>query len=180
VARELLGQRLVHVRNGLRLAGLITETEAYLGEKDLASHARFGPTARNAVMYGPPGCAYVYFTYGMHWCLNCVTGREGSAQAVLVRALLPVEGVEAMRRRRGPGREAHLADGPAKLAQALGVDGRLNGHDLCAPGARLFIERAPAPLKTAIIAGPRVGLNHTPEPWRGKRWNFKLSYRSGT
>ncbi len=174
VARELLGQRLVRVRNGRRLAGLITETEAYLGETDLASHARPGRTARNAVMYGQPGCAYVYFTYGMHWCLNVVTEREGFPSAVLLRAIAPVESVAEMRRRRGPVPEKNLTDGPAKLTQALGIDGRLNGHDLCAPGAKLFVERAALPRSARVTVGPRVGLNNTPEPWRSKRWNFKL------
>jgi len=175
VARELLGQRLVLVRNGRRLAGTITETEAYIGEADLACHARAGRTARNAVMYGPPGCAYVYFTYGMHWCLNFVTEREGFPAAVLLRAITPVEGLAAMRRRRGPGREAHLADGPAKLTQALGIDRRLNGHDLCGPDARLFVERTARPRGARVRAAPRVGLNNTPEPWRSKRWNFRLN-----
>lgn len=174
VARDLLGQRLVQVRNGRRLAGLITETEAYLGESDLASHARIGRTARNAAMYGPPGCAYVYFTYGLHWCLNLVTEAEGVPVAVLLRAIAPVEGRAAMRRRRGPVPEAHLTDGPAKLTQALGLTGQMNGYDLCAPGARLFVERAARPTGAKVITGPRIGLNHTPEPWRSKRWNFRL------
>jgi len=181
VARALLGQRLVHVRNGRRLAGLITETEAYLGEADLASHARPGRTSRNAVMYGPPGFAYVYFTYGMHWCLNIVTEGEGTPTAVLLRAIAPVEGAATMRRLRsnsnrrgGPPPEKHLTDGPAKLTQALGIDGRFNGRDLCAPEARLFVERAGLPRGARVTAGPRVGLNHTPEPWRSQRWNFRL------
>jgi DNA-3-methyladenine glycosylase len=181
VARELLGQRLVHVRHGQRLAGLIAETEAYVGEEDLACHARAGPTARNSVMYGPPGHAYVYFTYGMHWCFNCVTERGGFPAAVLLRAILPVEGIEVMRRLRGASRpdgrriaDAHLADGPAKLAQALGIDKQLNGHDLCAREASLFVERARALAPAQVVAGPRVGMGSTPEPWRGNPWNFRI------
>lgn len=181
VARDLLGQRLVLVRNGQRLAGLITETEAYVGEEDLACHARVGRTARNSVMYGPPGHAYVYFTYGMHWCLNCVTERAGFPAAVLLRAILPVEGIEAMRWLRGTSRsdgrrvpDGRLADGPAKLAQALGIDQRLNGHDLCAREAKLFVERARALPPAQVIAGPRAGLANTPEPWRAKPWNFRI------
>jgi DNA-3-methyladenine glycosylase len=175
VARELLGQRLVHESAGNRLSGLITETEAYLGQTDLASHARFGRTTRSAIMFGPPGRAYVYFTYGMHWMLNIVTEGEGFPAAVLIRAIQPVDGLEIMQARRGqrvpPSR---LADGPAKLAQALGIDRALNGHDLCATGAVLFVERRPAVPSRAIRPGPRVGLYHTPEPWKSKPWRFSL------
>src|SRR5713226_8191944 len=116
VARELLGQRLVHIAGGVRLAGRITETEAYIGQSDLACHARFGLTPRSQVMFGPPGHAYVYFTYGMHWMLNIVTEPEGFPAAVLIRAIQPVAGMEIMQARRGrrvpPGQ---LADGPGKL-----------------------------------------------------------------
>ena len=92
VARELIGARLVRILNGQRLVGIITETEAYIGEKDLGCHAKAGRTARTAVMYGPPGHAYVYFTYGNHWMLNVVTEREGFPAAVLLRAIQPIEG----------------------------------------------------------------------------------------
>jgi DNA-3-methyladenine glycosylase len=173
VARELLGQQLVHESAGTRLAGLITETEAYIGPTDLACHARFGRTPRSAVMFGPPGHAYVYFTYGMHWMLNIVTEAEGFAAAVLIRAVQPVAGLELMQARRGqqvpPSR---LTDGPAKLAQALGIDRALNGHDLCARDALLFVERRPAVPTATIQQGPRVGLYHTPEPWKSKPWRF--------
>jgi DNA-3-methyladenine glycosylase len=175
VARELLGQRLVHVRNGRRLAGLITETEAYVGETDQACHARVGRTPRTAVMYERPGHAYIYFTYGMHWCLCFVTEPVGFPAAVLVRAMQPLEGVPGMRRRRGPVPEARLTDGPAKLTQAMGIDGKLNGHDLCARGARLYLERARLPRGARVLVGPRVGMGATPEPWHGMPWNFKLA-----
>ncbi len=175
VARELLGQRLVHIVAGRRLSGLIMETEAYIGQDDQACHARFGRTPRSEVMFGLPGHAYVYFTYGMHWMLNVVTEPKGFPAAVLIRALLPEEGLDEMqaRRRRAapPGR---LADGPAKLAQALGIDGRLNGHDLCARDALLFVERAAAVADEAVALGPRIGLNNTPEPWRSLPWNYRL------
>ena len=174
VAHELLGQRLVYLRSGRRLAGLIVETEAYVGEEDLACHARAGRTPRTSVMYGPPGRAYVYFTYGMHWCLNCVAERAGFPAAVLVRAILPTEGISLMRRRRGGIPEARLTDGPAKLTQALGIDRRLNGRDLCARNAPLFVERGLALPSARVIAGPRVGLGGTPEPWRSMPWNFRL------
>lgn len=173
VARELLGQRLVRLERGRRLSGLIVETEAYIGEADLGCHARAGRTARTEVMYGPPGCAYVYFTYGRHWMLNVVTEAEGFPAAVLIRALSPVEGLATMRRRRRrPLPE--LTDGPAKLCQALGIDRRFNGHDLCAPGALLFLERGPGRGRAQIAAGPRVGLNSVPEPWKSAPWNFRL------
>lgn len=173
VARELLGQRLVRLERGRRLSGLIVETEAYIGEADLGCHARAGRTARTEVMYGPPGCAYVYFTYGMHWMLNVVTEAEGFPAAVLIRALIPVEGVATMRRRRRRS-PPELTDGPAKLCQALGIDRRFNGHDLCAPGARLFLERGPRPGRAQIAVGPRVGLNSVAEPWKSAPWNFRL------
>ena len=171
VAQALLGQRLVRILNGQRLAGVITETEAYIGEEDLACHARAGRTARNAVMYGPPGHAYVYFTYGMHWMLNAVTEREGFPAAVLIRALVPTEGLDVMRRRH---LDRILTDGPAKLTRVLGIEGTFNGGDLCARGVDLFIESAQADSRLPIVAAPRVGLGSTPEPWLSKAWNFKL------
>ncbi|MBL7062761.1 MAG: DNA-3-methyladenine glycosylase [Anaerolineae bacterium] len=167
VARELLGQRLVRVLDGERLSGHIVEVEAYIGENDRASHARCGITRRNAPMYGPPGHAYVYFIYGMHHCLNAVTEREGYPAAVLIRALEPLEGLEAMRALRSPesaagrrgGRpDARFTSGPARLCQALGIDRRFDGADLCAPGALLFIEQDAAVPDEAIATGPRIGV----------------------
>lgn len=168
VARALLGARLVRIFDEIRLAGLITETEAYIGEEDLGCHARSGKTKRNAVMYGPPGYAYVYFTYGMHWCLNVVTEVAGFPAAVLIRALLPVEGVEIINQRRG-GRDTN---GPAKLTQALGIDGALNGVDVCTPIGGLWIEPGQTVPDTAIERTPRIGLNSTPEPWKSVPWRF--------
>jgi DNA-3-methyladenine glycosylase len=174
VARELLGARLVRVDRGRRLSGWIVEAEAYIGPTDLACHAHVGRTARNEVMWGPPGHAYIYFTYGMHWCLNLVTEVEGYPAAVLIRAILPDEGVGVMRRRRGNVPEARVADGPAKVCQALGLDGRFNGHDLGSAEARLFVEtRRDAPAGK-VTRGPRVGLNTVPEPWKSKPWRFRL------
>jgi len=172
VARQLLGQRLVHQLDGIRLAGRIVETEAYIDQTDLACHARFGRTPRSQVMFGPPGHAYVYFTYGMHWMLNVVTEAKDFPAAVLIRAILPDEGVPSMQARRGPRTSAHLADGPGKLAQALGIDKALNGQDLCAPGAALFVERAGRVPAAAVHTGPRIGLNRTPEPWKSIPWRF--------
>jgi DNA-3-methyladenine glycosylase len=185
VARELLGQRLVRLDDGRRLAGLITETEAYIGQDDLACHARFGRTPRSQVMFGAPGHAYVYFTYGMHWMLNVVTEPPGFPAAVLIRAVLPVEGEAVMRVRRGRPAgaaalgAARLTDGPAKLAQALGIDRDLNGHDLCARGAVLFVERAAPVAEAGVDVGPRIGLNNTPEPWKSRAWNFSTHLVEG-
>ena len=171
VARSLLGARLVRIDRGRRLSGVIVEAEAYIGEADLGCHARSGRTARNAVMFGEPGHAYVYFTYGMHWMLNVVTEAEGRPAAVLLRAIWPMEGVAAMRRRRG---RQPLADGPGKLCQALGIDGRLNGLDLCRPGARLFFEKGKAFAEADIVRGPRVGLDSVPEPWKSLPWRYRV------
>lgn len=170
VARDLLGMRLVRVLDGERLAGIITETEAYIGEEDLGCHARAGRTPRTAVMYGPAGHAYVYFTYGMHWLLNVVTEREGFPAAVLIRAIRPVAGVETIRARRR-GRDC---DGPAKVTVALGIDGSHNGLDLCARASGLWIEPGEAVAESDVLRGPRVGLNSVPEPWKSIPWRFRL------
>jgi DNA-3-methyladenine glycosylase len=170
VARELLGQRLVRILEGQRLSGRIVEVEAYIGEKDQASHARFGRTGRNAPMYGPPGHAYVYFVYGMHYCLNVVTEQKGFPAAVLIRALEPLEGIEAMRARRSGRADVELTSGPARLCQALEIDRRFDGVDLCAPDGGLFIERDAAVGESVIVAGPRVGVRGDETalavPWR--------------
>ena len=130
VARALLGARLISTVGGLTCSGVIVETEAYGGPDDPASHAatRTGITRRNRAMFGPAGRAYVYRSYGIHWCLNIVTGPEGQGEAVLLRGLLPIEGLDTMKARRG-GR-VPLASGPGRLAQALGVDDALYGHRL--------------------------------------------------
>src|SRR5574342_534110 len=136
VARDLIGTRLVRISDSVKLVGLITETEAYISEKDLACHAKAGRTPRTAVMYGEPGHAYVYFTYGNHWMLNVVTEREGFPAAVLIRAIQPIEGAEIMSARRG-GRDTF---GPGKLCQALGITKSENGIDLTETMGSLWIE----------------------------------------
>lgn len=172
LAQALLGCRLVRRWQGERLAGFIVEAEAYIGERDLACHARFGRTARNAVMYGQPGVAYVYFTYGMHWMLNVVSETVGYPAAVLIRALEPVEGVEWMLTQRPVTRPIELCRGPAKLTQALRIDQAMNGVDLCNRGSDLWIEPGdPLPARS-IARGPRVGLFNTPEPWKSKPWRY--------
>lgn len=173
VARDLLGCRLVRQLDGARMAGLIIETEAYQGEEDLGCHAVAGRTPRTAVMYGPPGHAYVYFTYGIHWLFNAVTDHEGTPAAVLIRAIYPIEGTELMALNR-----PHLAlkpgwtDGPAKLTQALGITGIFNGIDLCDPSSELWIETGSGVLDSDVLQTPRVGLNSVPEPWKSIPWRF--------
>ena len=172
VARELLGCRLVRQVDGLRLAALIIETEAYRGEEDLACHARSGKTARNEMLYNAPGRAYVYFTYGMHWLLNCVTGPEGFPAAVLLRAALPVEGLERIAANRAGRKPAEWCSGPARLTRALGVDGAFNGCDLTRSDGGLWIEPGQPVADADVVTGPRVGVDYAPEPWRSLPWRF--------
>ena len=174
VARELLGKRLVHIDDGWRIAGIILETEAYRGEDDLGCHCRAGRTPRTQVMYGPPGHAYVYFTYGMHWMLNFVVEEQGYPAAILIRAIHPTEGVQVVARRRSPQPRAHWTDGPAKICQALNIDKRYNGVDLCDENAHLFVETGGAIPDSSVTIGPRVGLNTIPEPWKSVPWRFKV------
>jgi DNA-3-methyladenine glycosylase len=170
---------LVREQGGAITSGIIVETEAYCDaeEPDLGCHgdrANQGrPTPRTAVMFGPAGHAYVYFTYGMHWMFNVVTGRTGQANAVLIRALDPLEGRDIMARRR-PGRaRSDWTNGPAKLAQALGIEGRLNGVDLCAGDAEIWIEMGPGS-NGPVASGPRIGMGSVPEPWRSVPWRYWL------
>lgn len=133
VARGLLGARLISTVHGRLTSGVIVEVEAYAGREDPASHAatKAGRTPRNQVMFGPAGRAYVYRSYGVHWCVNVVTGADGDAQAVLIRGLEPLEGQPEMARRRGGRRP--LAAGPGRVCEALGISGALYGHDLSTP-----------------------------------------------
>lgn len=154
VARELLGKLLVHETGGVQRVGKIVETEAYLGERDLAAHSSKGLTPRTKTMFGPPGHAYVYFIYGMHHCMNVVTEREGHASAVLLRALEPVKNLE--------GRTC----GPGLLCRAMGVDRRMNGHDLLSDD---FFIAAPESLeKITIVKRARVGVDYA------KHWSKRL------
>ncbi|GAB4416676.1 MAG: DNA-3-methyladenine glycosylase [Anaerolineales bacterium] len=171
VARELLGARLVRILDDIRLVGLITETEAYIGETDLACHAKAGRTKRTFPMYGPPGHAYVYFTYGNHWMLNAVTEQEGFPAAVLIRAIQPIEGVDVMSARRN-GRDAF---GPGKLCQAMGITKSENTVDLTKAGSGLWIEAGLSVPDKNVTIGPRVGLNTVPEPWLSKPWRFLVN-----
>ncbi len=174
--------------------GRIVEVEAYIGEDDQASHARFGRTSRNAVMFGPPGIAYVYLVYGMHECLNLVTEPEGRAAAVLIRAVDPVAGVAAMRAARlahalrrartseararaeariGDLAPARLAAGPGLVAAAFGIDREKTGVDLLDPTSSVRIEPADATEPPArITQTARIGIGYAAEPWRSHAWRF--------
>ena len=164
VAPQLLNKLLV--RNGR--AGRIVEVEAYQGIRDPASHAYRGPTRRNATMFGRPGLLYVYFTYGMHFCANVVCMPEGTAEAVLLRALAPVGGIEAMRAARPRIEKDHqLASGPAKLCQAMGITRTEDGADLVtgSSGIRVVDDGVPPP--TVPASSGRVGIRHASHmPWR--------------
>jgi DNA-3-methyladenine glycosylase len=162
VAPELLGCLLRAHGVTVRL----TEVEAYGGHgADPGSHAHRGPTPRSAIMFGPAGRLYVYFTYGMHWCANVVTGREGEASAVLLRAGEVVDGAELARERRPGSSDRDLCRGPARLAKALGLDGQVLGVDLLHPRAEVRLLPGEAP--PAVRSGPRVGLAAGAEtPWR--------------
>lgn len=175
VARSLLGQRLVHVSGGVRTAGIIVETEAYLGRVDKAAHSYRGRTARNASMFAEGGHAYVYFIYGMHFCMNVVAGREDDPVAVLLRALEPAEGLERMRERRPAARrDRDLCSGPGKLCQAMAIDGSLDGEDLVRSG-HLFVERLRhrAHPSRHIRVTHRVGVGYA-EEWAAEPLRFHL------
>lgn len=156
VARELLGGVLqCRTPEGVA-SGRIVETEAYLGPHDPACHAAVGETNRNRSLFGPPGRAYVYFIYGMHWCVNAVTRESGFGSAVLIRALEPLDGIALMRERRGVHRAVDLTNGPAKLCEALGIDRRHDGARLDRGPLRILAGTRPP--DSAIIATPRIGI----------------------
>jgi DNA-3-methyladenine glycosylase len=163
VARDLLGHLLVHETPQGRLVGRIVEVEAYRGPTDPASHA-YRRTARSQIMWGLPGTAYVYFTYGNHFCMNVVTEPRGKAGAVLLRAAEPVEGVESMRKNRRVHDDRLLASGPGRLAQAFGVGRSHNGMDLGRPP--IYIARGRS-VRVPVHASPRIGIRvATTRPWR--------------
>jgi DNA-3-methyladenine glycosylase len=171
VAKDLVGKKLVRtIRNNkkhFRLAGIIVETEAYGYSDDLASHAYVGPTDRNKVMFGNVGRAYVYFTYGNHFCLN-VSARRSKAEAgaVLIRGIEPVEGVELMRQFRPVDDIFSLTSGPGKLTQALNITSSLNGTDMTNPESEIYIESGKRP--KGIVTTPRIGVTRAMD----KEWRF--------
>ena len=169
MARALLGRTLVHDTAPGTVSGRIVEVEAYGDESDPASHARPGPTRRNASMYGPPGHAYVYRSHGIHLCFNVVTGRSGRAAAVLVRALEPIRGLATMARRRGVGDPRRWTPGPGCVGEALGLDRLDDGRDLT--GEALWITRLRVRHPgERIVATPRIGIR----VGRERLWRFVL------
>ena len=180
VAQDLLGKILVRKIGKTILSGKIVEVEAYLGMMDPASHAYHGQTKRNEVMFREGGCLYVYFTYGMHFCANIVTGEQDEGEAVLIRALEPVTGIEVMKRNRGFAKSAGtthtLTNGPAKLCQALGIERKDNGIDLL--GTEIYVIAGESIPKSSIDTSGRIGISRGKEKqWRsfikGNEWISK-------
>ena len=159
VARELLGKLLVHQAGGVIRVGKIVETEAYLGEHDLAAHSSKGRTRRTEIMFGPPGYAYVYFIYGMYYCVNVVTERAGHASAVLLRAVEPVKNLEGR------------TSGPGLLCRAMKIDKALNGHDLLSDD--FFIAAPETVEEIPIVKGPRIGVAYA-KHWARRHLRFYL------
>lgn len=170
VARELLGKIIVRQTNGETLIGKIVETEAYIGQDDPACHAAKGRTPRTELMFGEPGYAYIYFIYGMYYCLNAVTEQPEFPAAVLIRAVEPLEGLQTMRSNRNRRTMADLTNGPGKLCQAMMIGKHQNGIDLCQSG-ELYIAAAPAVPTADILATRRIGIRVGTE----KAWRFCLS-----
>lgn len=172
VARDLLGARLVHASSDGAVGGRIVEVEAYAGPEDLAAHSARGRTSRNAVMFGPPGRLYVYLIYGIHHCMNVVTGPGEKPEAVLIRALEIDEGIEVARARRGPRPlDARLAAGPGNVGRSLAVDRTMNGTDLLTGPVRILPGRGPAP---TVVSGPRVGIDYA-GPWAARPMRFWIT-----
>lgn len=162
VARDLIGKLLVRADD--RIVGRLVETEAYMAH-DPACHAYRRRTLRIEPLYGPPGHAYVYRSYGIHWCLNVATGEDGIAEGCLLRAAEPLEGLDVLRARRGGVRDRDLLRGPGRLGQGYGLDRTWSGRDLCADGARLFL--ADDGTRPPVVTGPRVGVSQAADvPWR--------------
>lgn len=169
----MLGMRLVRNVGGVRVGGVIIETEAYRGEEDLACHAHVGRTRRNEMLYAGGGKAYVYFTYGMHWLANAVTGEEGFPAAVLIRAIIPSEGIDLIGQKRAGRPAKDWCNGPGKICQALEITGLLNGVNLFDEKDGLWIEEGTPVPEDRVITGPRIGLGTTPEPWKSKPWRYQ-------
>lgn len=167
LAKSLLGCVLIHETEDGITAGIIVETEAY-SQEDAASHSFNGETPRTKIMFGPGGFAYVYFTYGMHYCFNVVSGPAGHGQAVLIRALEPIEGIELMKKRRNKEELKILCNGPAKLVQAMGITKQDYGRPLFE--GKLRIQKSQHVKVSNIATGPRIGISKA----RDKKWRFWL------
>jgi len=180
VAKDLLGKILVHETAEGTTAGRIVETEAYRGPEDQAAHSSGGRrTARNEVMFGPKGHAYVYFIYGLYFCFNVTAGAvPGKPEAVLLRALEPVAGEEIMIKRRAlaNGKVANLTNGPSRLCMAMGISKAQNNTDLTA--SSLYIKDASPVSKEDIVEAPRIGVDYAPEEWKNKPWRFYIKDNS--
>lgn len=163
VARDLLGKHLIHVVDGVARVGRIVETEAYIGMHDLAAHSSKGITARTRIMFGPPGFAYVYLIYGMYHCVNLVTEGEGHGTAVLLRALEPVRNLEGK------------TSGPGLLCKAMGIDLRLNAHDLLSED--FYVADDNQPRTWSIVARPRIGVDYAGE-WAARELRFYIQGNS--
>lgn len=172
MAHDLIGTHLVRVLDNTRLVGRIVETEAYRGAQDAASHAYRGETTRNTPMFGEPGRTYVYFIYGMHWMFNISAHPDGVPGAILIRAVEPLEGLAPMRRNRGMQRDRDLTNGPAKLAQALAIDGTLNNVDLCTSDI-LYLTQGHLQPGEHITSGPRVRVPGDQDA-KTRLWRFWL------
>lgn len=176
VARDLLGALVVRQLPEGSIRARIVETEAYSGVDDLASHGRAKPTPRNLPMYGPPGCAYVYLCYGVHWLFNIACEPEGTPAAVLIRGVEPLDGHELIAARRGKVNPREWTNGPARLTQALGIDGTHNTCQLTTPAAGLWLERGAHIPEAQVKRGPRVGLGkRVPEPWYSIDWRYFIA-----
>jgi DNA-3-methyladenine glycosylase len=168
VARDLIGKKLVrHFDDGEILSGIIVEDEAYGGARDPASHAYPGRTKRNEVMFGEPGHAYVYFTYGFHYCLNFVTGPNGTASAVLIRAVEPRDGIETMMKFRHKTKLPEIASGPGKICQAFSINSRLNGIDVTSINSAIQVWDSPS-TSIQVSSSPRVGISVA----KNRMWRF--------
>lgn len=172
VARSLLGARLCVRSGGTVISGIIIETEAYIGENDLACHARSGYTKRTSLMYGLPGLAYIYFTYGNHWMFCVVTEGKGIPAAVLIRALVIDHGLELVRERRGQIARRLWTNGPGKLTKAMGIHGGQHGSDITNRENSVWIEEGRMIPDESVTISPRVGLYNVPEPWKSIPWRF--------
>jgi len=181
-ARNMLGKVLLRQFSQGIAAGIIYETEAYQGEDDLGCHAKAGRTPRTSVMYGPPGHAYVYFTYGMHWMMNVVADHVDTPAAVLIRAVHPIIGLDLLDvHRPRPNRwnanhpSLRWTDGPAKMCQAFQIDARYNGKNICSNHTGLWIADAGLRFEEdQVMTSPRVGLFSVPEPWKSIPWRWRI------